>query len=241
MLAVVVAQIRFHPILKVSDPGRLAQFQDLVRPRFPGYEIVDGESLEVGPQGIRVVKAPAHRFLAADGEAAVLSINTASLSVEYSQHRERDVCLADAKMALDALERVYAPIVPTRLGLRYVNAIDRERVSLELGRSIAWNELLASSFAEPPGAIASLDDSTNFVAEITSACARGAMTLRYGAITDQGTKAQQFRIDTDRFIDGQVALGEIQGLLKAFSDDIFQLFMTAAGPALLEWMGKRHA
>jgi hypothetical protein len=64
------------------------------------------------------------------------------------------------------------------------------------------------------------------------------MTLRYGAITDASTKMQHFRLDTDRFLEGHFPLSDVEALLKLFSEDIFQVFMTAAGPALLEWMGK---
>jgi hypothetical protein len=49
----------------------------------------------------------------------------------------------------------------------------------------------------------------------------------------------QFRLDTDRFIERGFDVGEVSTLLDGFSSDIFQVFMTAAGPSLLDWMNSK--
>jgi hypothetical protein len=62
------------------------------------------------------------------------------------------------------------------------------------------------------------------------------MTVKYGLLLARGARDQHFRLDTDRFVEGPVKIGEVPGLLERFSDDIFQVFMMAAGPKLIEWM-----
>jgi uncharacterized protein (TIGR04255 family) len=235
-LAVVIIQLRFHPILKIADAEPLARFQDTVRPRFPGYEVIEGQSVEISPEGVRLRTEKAHRFPATT-EPTVLSVNTSSLSIEYNAHKDRGVFLQDVRLALDALESVFAPVVPTRLGLRYVNVIRRDTIGTDLQRSVTWTDLLTPPFATPPGGAAELDDSTNFAVELSAPRPPGAMTLRYGVTPGSlASKDQHFRLDTDRFVDGSFTLKEVLPLLQRFSDDTFQVFMTAAGPALVDWM-----
>lgn len=83
------------------------------------------------------------------------------------------------------------------------------------------------------------DDKTGFVTELSSGFPRGTMTLRYGFLHDAQRKVTQFRLDTDRFIDRDFDVGEVQTLLDGFSTDIFQVFIAAAGPQLLAWMKEK--
>jgi len=124
-LATVVVQLRFHPILKTTE--HYADFQEKLRPRFPGYEAVETQTFEMnfgpaaGPAGI-VRSEKAHRFLAVD-EPTVAALDTTSVSIEYAAHKERATLINDFALVLDAL-KAYGP-VPVRLGLRYVNVIDQ--------------------------------------------------------------------------------------------------------------------
>lgn len=238
-LALVVAQLRFQPILKIAQ--NIAGFQDRVRPRFPGYESVELQEIEINTLGsINVMRnEAAHKFTAA-GTPAGLSMGTSSFSVEYAKHKDRNDLLSDVKVVLAALNDIYAPVIPTRLGLRYVNIIQRRRISDDLKRDIAWKDLLAAQFTSVPGGVTTLDDDTHFMAEVSSPCERGKMTLRYGVPISLPTGATRnspnFRVDTDRFIEGEFRIEDVPALLESFSADIFDLFMSAAGPALLEWM-----
>jgi uncharacterized protein (TIGR04255 family) len=159
-----------------------------------------------------------------------------AVAVEYLQHRERQVLAADMALLVDALRAVYNPIAPVRFGVRYVNVIDLEAIAADLKRELAWSDLLQPAFLAVPAGLATLDGAA-FMAETTSSLSRGAMTLRYGLRPDPTKKGRfAFRLDTDRYLDAAFELDEVAGLLDEFSSDIFQVFRTAAGPALLEWM-----
>ena len=235
-LATVVVQLRFHPILKTTE--HYADFQEKLRPRFPGYDAVETQMFEMsfgptsGPAGV-VRSEKAHRFLAVD-EPTVAALDTTSVSIEYAAHKERATLINDFTLVLDAL-KPYGP-VPVRLGLRYVNIIEQTKLMAHFGAEIPWSELLTPTFATVPGGLASIDTSTNYLADVTAPRDPGKMTVKYGLLMARGAKDQHFRLDTDRFVEGTVKIGEVPGLLERFSDDIFQVFMMAAGPKLIEWM-----
>lgn len=236
MLAAVVVQLRFHPILKIEES--YAEFQEKLRSRFPGYEAVETQTFEmrIDPQSSPasfVRSARAHRFLAVD-EPTVAALDSTAVSIEYAAHRERATLIKDFSIVLDALKS-YGP-VPVRLGLRYVNIIDRRKLEQRFGDVASWSELLTPAFATVPGGVASVDPSTNYLAEITAPRDPGKMTVKYGILTTPGGKEQHFRLDTDRFIEGNVKIEEIPVLLERFSDDIYQVFVMAAGPKLIKWM-----
>ena len=240
-LALVIVQLRFHPILKVAE--RIADFQDKVRPRFPGFDAVETQDIEITPNGLgEVRKETAYRFHAVS-EPTKVALGTSAVSIEYGAHQSREALLGDLATVLSALDAVYTPIVPKRLGIRYVNLISKHRITSALGKPVNWRDLLTPNFAQVPGGVAELDDVTTFLVEITSPCARGRMTVRYGVVPVPGTAAatnpaeRKFRLDTDRYIDGGLfKFDEVRTLASDFVEDIFQVFMTAAGPALLEWM-----
>lgn len=235
-LATVVVQLRFHPILKITE--HYADFQEKLRPRFPGYEAVETQMFEMnfgppaGPAGV-VRSERAHRFLAVD-EPTVAALDTTSVSIEYAAHKERATLIRDFALILEAL-KTYGP-VPVRLGLRYVNVIDQRKLATHFSAEIPWTELLTPAFATVPGGLASIDTTTNYLADVTAPREPGKMTVKYGLLMARGAKEQHFRLDTDRFVEGPVKLEEVSGLLEQFSDDIFQVFTMAAGPKLLEWM-----
>lgn len=130
-IALTVAQLRFHPILKVRE--RLPAFQDGIRARYPGFRTQKVQDVVIEPEGIRVGEQEQFQFLTADSSAAV-SLGSAALSLENRRHQHHGAFIADFKVGLDALQSVFSPVSPTRLGLRYINAIDRDRISSDLGR-----------------------------------------------------------------------------------------------------------
>jgi hypothetical protein len=46
-------------------------------------------------------------------------------------------------------------------------------------------------------------------------------------------------LDVDRYVEGPVEPTAVVPLLSKFADDIFAVFIAAAGPELLEWMSER--
>lgn len=82
-------------------------------------------------------------------------------------------------------------------------------------------------------------EGTLFACEVASPVASGgAQTVRYGLVKD-GDGRRKFRLDVDRYVEGPVEPTAVVPLLSKFADDIFAVFIAAAGPELLEWMSER--
>jgi len=235
-LVVVVAQLRFHPVLKVPD--RVADFQERVRARFPTFAEVATREIAVRPSGLDVKEGREFRFDKLDAPSTI-SLGDSALALETRSHTSHRSFLDDMALAVQALVDVFSPVVPTRLGLRYINAVDRSLVAQALGREVSWPELIVPGFLTMPESIADLQG-TYFAHELNSRMQSGEMTLRYGLMRKSNEKGEHFRIDIDRYVEGPFDAGDAIAKLGSFADDIFKVFASAAGPALLEWMREKR-
>jgi uncharacterized protein (TIGR04255 family) len=225
-LVAVVVELRFFPILRVPD--QIAYFQESVRSTFPGFR-----------EGLSPLSAPDVReervfnMLKPD-ESAALTLSTSALVLEARRHKQRENFIADARVGIDALVQVYGPIAPTRLGLRYVNVIDKEQIEKDLGRTTTWPSLISEPFASVPASLADLDG-TAFLSEVSSPMPTGAQTVRYGLLPDVDGRLK-YRLDVDRYAEAAVNTGDLVELLQLFADDIFSMFVATMGPDLMAWM-----
>lgn len=234
-IALTVAQLRFHPILKIRE--RLPAFQDGIRVRYPGFRTQKVQDVVIEPEGIRVGEQEQFQFLTADSSATV-SLGSAALSLENRRHQHHGAFIQDFKIGLDALQSVFSPVSPTRLGLRYINVIDRERISKDLGRDLAWTELIQASFLNIPHGLASLEG-TQFSSEISSAIGNGEMTVRHGLLRDPGSDRVHFRLDVDRYTQETFEPDATLEMLESFASNIYSIFMSATGEGLREWMNRQ--
>lgn len=231
-LRAVIWQLRFAPILKVNLG--VPEFQDQVRGRFPGYQESSGIHLELAGGAPRQREVRQHRFLA-KGEPSILTLEDMSVSLEYGDHRAREVLLSDAELVCRALSSAYRSVAPQRLGVRYVNTIDLDTVASALGRSLTWQDVLTPEFVRFPTGLAD-EPRTRFASEITSPLPPGEMTVRMGLLPDGAGAHLEYRLDVDRFVVEDFELADVHDLLIRFVDDIYRVFRAAAGSALLEWM-----
>lgn len=235
-LVAVVVELRFHPVLKVPD--LVADFQDRVRCTFPGYKEVRRQLVTMGPVApVEVRDEKLFNFVKAE-ETTTLALSETSLSVECHQHEHRESFIADAKVGMDALTAVYGRIAPVRLGLRYVNVIDKQLVERDLRRATTWETLIAPRFLSVPTGIANLDG-TVFAAEVASSLpSGGGMAIRHGLLQDADGQ-KKFRLDVDRYIDRDIVMEEVVRHLHEFAEDIFSVFALVMGPDLQAWMPER--
>ena len=231
-LEAVVAQLRFHPILKIE--ARVADFQDRVRARFPAFLSASVQTVQFSTTEITVAEEPQFQFRKLT-EPTALVLTRESLAVETKRHESRETLRGDVELAVGALLEAYQPVAPVRFGLRYINAIQRKRIGDDLGRSIPWAALVAERFLQVPTGLADLED-TAFSCEVKSLLMDGGLTVRYGLLPAPDSTELHFRLDFDRFIEAGLDAAAVPAKVKGFCDDIFDLFMAAAGPDLIEWM-----
>jgi uncharacterized protein (TIGR04255 family) len=173
-----------------------------------------------------------HHFKRLDG-AAMIALQPTAVTVEARRHENHDIFLGFFKSASDALNDAYGDLAPTRLGLRYINVFNKAEIGKHLGRSVDWNDLIDGRFLKLPGDLADLTG-TNFQSQTNSPIGDGRMTLRFG-IEGAGDGAV-FRLDFDRYQEGDFAATACLPLLRQFHEDIHSVFLAFAGDALTEWM-----
>jgi uncharacterized protein (TIGR04255 family) len=238
-LVAVTVDLRFHPILKVAD--RIADFQERLRKSHPVFQQGQQQLVNLQPLGgIQIRTDQVFSFSTPDGNS-VLTLNTSALILESRAHQTRDELVVTVDTAIEALLGVYGFATPVRLGLRYVNVIDREAISAAIGAPVDWSELVRERFVNVPGGLV---DPTGayFHAEVSAPVAGvGAMTLRYGRVPDVKDKREKFLFDIDRYTEQGFEVASSTSLLSDFSDDIYWLFSEAMGPKLESWMNKEGA
>jgi uncharacterized protein (TIGR04255 family) len=226
--------VDFEPILKIGEGHKVPEFQERLRARFPQFS--EGQSVEVkitAPGQIETRLEKAYEFGSLANSKIVLSPRR--LSREADKHQTREEVFRDIALIVEALDDIYKPITVHRVGLRYVNLFDAVQITEDLGRSVTWASLVAERYLHMPNDVLDMN-STLFSNEIHSTMERGSMVLRYGKTLrpDRGRECMHF--DMDRFVMEKVSTGEIPEMVQGFSQDLFDLFSTAPGPDLVEWM-----
>lgn len=142
----VVCQLSFPTILRIASESPGA-FQEAIREYYPRYErqppamppefsqALERFGLANGGQGFT------HRFLAADSASGV-ALTSEFVAIWTHQYSRWESFRTEILRAQQALEHVYTPSVYDRIGLRYVDLIDRH--DLELAER-PWNELVRPS------------------------------------------------------------------------------------------------
>lgn len=232
----VVTQLRFHPILKISD--RVPELQDRVRGRFPRFNRNVAETVTIeglAPGAAQITRQEQFQFEKAVEGTGRLTVSQSHLALETKHHASRAGFQDDFQVGLTALELSCAPIQGTRLGLRYVNVIDPEEIHRDTGERPGWETLVNDHFLAVPSGLADLKG-TFFAAEVRSKLEPGEMLVRHGLVFERTRGRPVFRLDIDRYVEGSIAIEDVSGKLSGFADDIYGTFRSAAGPALLAWM-----
>ena len=208
-LTEVVCQLRYPKILEAEQKlpidlqRKLSQFY----PLFETNEIVSisiqsgGDSGAVVPiskksQSFEFIDITKKWRVSFNSEFIALTLNK---YVRWEEFRER------IDFILSALLECYSVKVFTRIGLRYVNHIERDQ--LELG-GVPWRDLLAHAVVGPLSD-ASLHDN-DFVTIQNLWVGRldqGQVAIRTGIVQNTETLAQAYYIDSDFFSEDAVQAG----------------------------------
>lgn len=238
-LVVVTSQLRFHPIVLIRQGERIGAFQDKIRQKFPIFaeEKMNVLTATNNPSGGEVVwdtkQETQYTFATENGNVRII-LSSALIAIENKMHERRAQLVEDFELAINALTSVYGGISAVRLGLRYVDLINRDKLARDLGRNVQWCDIVSPQFLALPTPVDL--DSTLFYKEITSSVrSEGALTLRYGLLRDTD-HVIKFRFDSDRYLNASYDVAKTREKIMSFSDDIYALFMMATGPVLKEWM-----
>ncbi|MBD2860219.1 TIGR04255 family protein [Spongiibacter sp. KMU-158] len=234
-------ELRFHPIFRIADKGDIAKYQDLVRKKFPMYGQDNIREVNVDQNGnFSINDEIEHRFIDVAQKNSII-LSPRSIRLSSADHQCRKDLIEGFSFAFNALQNVFGEVNGTRLGVRYVNLIDKERIYRDLGGGLAdWGELINSDFLKMPNNIATIED-TDFTMTMKSTLPEkdGMLTLRYGfGKASPDAEHRVFRFDIDRYcevknLNNQEFIGSCLG---NFTQDIYSLFNAVLGEKLKVWM-----
>lgn len=234
-LALVVAQIRFPPVLSIqTDDKSLARFQDLLRDRYPYLSIGQQIAINLGPQGFEQQPGPARIYQFADADREwVVSLTVDSVALEARRYTDYDDFSERIMRLMTAVKDVYRVKERQRLGLRYINEVRHSDASTITD----WVPLIRPELLglAANNAIASSIKST--FQELSLNLEIGGLTLRHGYFPQGTTVAPLpgdapkdegpfYLIDLDAFDEEGRDLDDhtLDKLLQSYNHTMFRLF-----------------
>lgn len=218
----VICQVRFPTILRIAKEEP-AEFQERVRSRFPLLEaerrlIIETEGLKPGG---RAQFSPAiFRFYSRDKARSVsLGTDFYALSVKDYRHWEDfATCLAHVA---ESAQDVYAIPYATRIGLRYINVLDRDFGGfdtfdqvLNLLRDELTVMLRTDVILSPDLSVHRIQTATN----------GDRFTFLYGFTPEETSDAGQFLLDFDHYAEGELDLESLLSRCERYHQNIYSAF-----------------
>ena len=231
----VVCQLRFPTILKI-DAEIPYEFQEKIREQFPDYsetgelklQVPEEEQAQIPIEVLKeLVKTQAIKNYQFKSEDNVWTINltrtflalTTTKYVRWEEFKEK------LKTPLNAINEIYRPKYFSRIGLRYVNVIQRSKLSLQ---GISWRELLNPHILGLLGSEELSDSIMNFENKYELQLSDNESLVR---IITQYVKSVEndeiaFKIDNDFFNTSKTAIEDANSRLEYFN---------VRGSRLMQW------
>ena len=182
-----IAQVRFAPVYAVEQIVAVAEFQK----RLGEHYVAQDAPRAVGA-GV-VGAAGESTWLFRDGERGwTISLTPSSLGLEAITYVDFDDFAAELSKVLRTLEAVFEPRIEVRLGVRYINRIEDDRLQ-KRGIDFFVNEQLASPVGADLGT-----DLQHSLCELRFRERGGWMAIRHGLV-----ESSTYLLDFDHFTEGE--------------------------------------
>ncbi len=221
-LVEVICQVRFPIILRIAKEEP-AEFQELIRDKFPSLELEQGFLIQLPGLGSQSgpraeAQSRTFRFRTAD-EQTVVSLAPDFYALSTNRYIDWESFAQHLQLVSDAVQRVYKPSYAIRIGLRYINRLtpantgcrtieeifDLLRPELtSQSRSEAWGQAI-----EMQGRLVLADNG-----------ARLTLGTRYGE--EQGEPF--FLLDLDYFEQGQLEIDSVIERCSRYNQVIYRGF-----------------
>lgn len=149
----VICQLRFPPILKI-DSGVPYEFQDALRERYPLYkeklearlETIPGNVPQLPQEFVNQVSQSSmtknHELISEDNIWHI-NLTRTFVAISTTKYERWEEFIDRFEFVISVFDSIYRPPFYTRLGLRYIDVINRTKLGLQ---NVAWNELLKPHF-----------------------------------------------------------------------------------------------
>jgi uncharacterized protein (TIGR04255 family) len=171
----------------------------------------------------------AHTFESADGNR-VIGLTPEFVAVTDNDYRDWRELSAEIERVKQAVERVYQPSFYARVGLRYVNVIDREELKIS---KTPWDELIREQLLGVLGTdeigeqVSQIKtDSLIAIPEVPNAFLR----LKHGL--EKKDERERYRFDADFFVAERRGHDDVLQILGRFHELAGNFFRWAISPTL---------
>lgn len=234
----VVCQLRFPTILeiKASEP---ASFQKTMRPGYPLYNRGEALGLLTGlPAGIPkditdvLARLPiaqrgedvVHKFIT-ENSARTISLAPEFLAVTETEYGRWEHFRSEIELAKAALEQEYEPAFYSRIGLRYIDIIDREELGLA---GTPWDALIEPFVIGMLGATG-VGPKVQEIGSVVlvelgdDVVPGGQVRVRHGLVGAENAH-DVYRVDVDLFTSERSDAKDVLGILDVFNKIAGNLF-----------------
>ena len=242
-LADVICQLRFPEILSISA-SLPAEFQDAIREDYPVYSSrmePAAPKLEGAPGNLSVVNQPStinYQFASADG-AWRINLTSKFISLSSSKYTSWEEFAKRLDKPLVAFIKIYNPAFFERVGLRYLNFISRNELSLN---GTPFCELFQPAYLGILGDDEIREDQTTRAGVDAEFSVRGGCRAKIHAgpglvkRNGQAEKEIKFIFDQDLYMSGNVPVNYSAGALETLHSQAFSIFRGAITDTLYEAM-----
>jgi len=231
-LAEVICQLRFPPVLRIDSELPFG-FQERIRSRYPHYAEKPQIPFRIPPNApsemvefiqsiVQQRAAASHEFGSPDKNWTV-TLTRDFLALKTTAYRRWEEFRERAEALVTALREEYKPAFFTRIGLRYVDVIQRSELDLA---DVHWSELLiphiAGEFASPDIANEIEQTARQTLVRFDEHGAR--VMIRHGLGTAEPKSEHCFLIDADHFVEAQQETANAISILDRFNKGAGRLF-----------------
>jgi uncharacterized protein (TIGR04255 family) len=221
-LKALIGQIRFPPILQITDPAFIAPFQEQLRGEYPQLTAETRIPIVAGPDGAIQMKPTNLLRLANNDKSWSVVVAPTHVSLESG------VGYSDFGEFLSRVQRLWEAalthIRPTRRdqqGLRYINHIEGNHSPSE------WRSIVNPALLGPIGDRVLGENVEQWVSDYRIAQPDGSLVLKHGFLRAGPSKTPGYLLDFDYFtrlnpdrLDTEVVVSTF----RAFHDVIYPLF-----------------
>jgi uncharacterized protein (TIGR04255 family) len=225
-LKLAIAQVRFGTVFGIEEPVKMAHFQEGLGDRYVARETPPPDPL------MAPVTTPTWLFRDSERQWTV-SLTKGSLGLDANTYLDFDDFVSEFSRILKCMEEIFAPRLETRLGVRYVNHVEDERIEK---RGIDY--FISPELAAPVGSALG-KDLVQSQCELLFRQGEAFVAIRHGLVA-----ATTYVLDFDHYTEGERDFSSktIVSRVKRFHSLIENLFVwSISGRYLKELKGGRRA
>ena len=248
----VVCQLHFPSILVISAESPV-EFQEGIRADYPVYRkkavpapnIIGSLPGDIPPEVAELIASSPfpfggnlveHHFGTPDGQTTI-SLTQEFVSISEQRYSRWEDFGEKVRLAESVLQQTYKPAFFDRVGLRYIDVLDRKECGLE---DTPWSELLNGSFISVLGSEELADDVSQLTVQSMLRVPdvdQGQVFLRHGLLIKEGSDEQTYVIDADFHTNARSNSNDVFQALDKFHRWAGNLFRWATSTKLREALG----